>query len=136
MLGIAAFSNLDTLICYCNQITELNTSNNTAVKYLLCSNNQLSSLNVSGCNELKGLICSFNMLTSLDVSNNRALYGLHCQWNELTNLYSTKECSGSTKLLEFGRHDVSIYPNPTISNSTSPPSNQESILLRSARRTL
>ena len=53
ILGIEAFTNLDTLICSYNQLTTLDVSNNTALTVLHCFSNQLSSLDVSNNISLK-----------------------------------------------------------------------------------
>jgi len=55
---------------------------------LLCFDEQLTDLDVSGCRSLEYLGCVSNQLTSLDVSNNTALKFLHCQYNpHLINIY-------------------------------------------------
>jgi len=74
-------------IFYCrdNQLTNLDVSNNTALKFLFCNNNQLTSLYVSQNIALAGLICHNNQLTSLDVSKNTALYILVLEGNQFTS---------------------------------------------------
>ncbi len=112
MMGIEAFTNLNTLDCRgnlltkldvsgCNnltyidcagnQLTSLDVSNNTALEELYCSSNGLTSLNVAGCNNLKLLECGrgffgLNYLTSLDLSDNIALTNLNVDWNNLNSL--------------------------------------------------
>ena len=55
---------------------------------LLCYDEQLTDLDVSRCKTLEYLGCVKNQLTSLDVSNNTALEFLHCQENhQLVNIY-------------------------------------------------
>ena len=55
---------------------------------LLCYDEQLTDLDVSGCRTLEYLGCVKNQLTSLDVSNNTALEFLFCQENPLLiNIY-------------------------------------------------
>ncbi|MCK4344066.1 MAG: hypothetical protein KAX05_02185, partial [Bacteroidales bacterium] len=72
MTGIEMFVNLETLLCYDNQLTSLDVSNNTALIYLNCESNHLTSLVVSNCTNLHYLRCVYNSLFSLDVSNNTA----------------------------------------------------------------
>ena len=84
--GIEYFSDLDTLLCYGNQLTTLDVSKNTALKQLDCSSNQLTILDVSKNTALDCLYCLGNQLTSLDVSKNTALTGLYCSDNQLTAL--------------------------------------------------
>jgi len=73
MTGIEKFVNLETLLCYSNQLNNLDISQNSSLISLDCSHNQLTTLDVSRNTTLEGLICSYNRLTSLDVSNNTSL---------------------------------------------------------------
>ena len=84
--GIEHFPNLNTLICYNNQITALDLSKNTALTYLDCDNNQLTALDLSKNTALRTLWCCNNELTALDVSNNTALKSLNCKENQLKAL--------------------------------------------------
>ena len=47
LFGIQFFPNLKKLVCYNNQLTELDVSKNTKLMELSCYNNQLTSLDVS-----------------------------------------------------------------------------------------
>lgn len=112
---IGYFRNLEELICYGNNLTSLDVSNNpnlkilrfhqnsltsldisnnTALQYLSCGQNQLTSLDVSNNTSLERLECYANQLTSLDVSNNRELKNLICYNNTLTSL----DISNNSKL--------------------------------------
>ena len=84
--GIEFFPNLKKLVCYNNQLTSLDVSQNTALAYLDCSQNQLTSLDVRQNTKLETLWCSRNNLTSLGVSKNTALESLSCFINKLTEL--------------------------------------------------
>ena len=77
---------LTTLYCYDNQLTSLDVSQNTALTSLSCFGNQLTSLDVSGATALTSLSCGSNQLMSLDVSQNTALTDLSCYGNQLTSL--------------------------------------------------
>ena len=88
--GIEFFPNLKKLVCYNNQLTSLDVSQNTALEYLDCDDNQLTELDVSQNPALKYLNCSHNRLTSLDVSENPALWNLNCDDNQLTKLDVSK----------------------------------------------
>ena len=90
LTGIQYFPNLKFLLCYENQLTELDVSENKELKVLSCGTNQLSSLDVSQNPALTGLNCSENHLTSLDVSQNPALENLNCYKNHLTSLDVSK----------------------------------------------
>lgn len=84
--GIQSFTNLQTLACWYNQITNLDISGLTNITTLLCRYNQLSNLNVSNLTNLEILDCSNNQLTSLDVSNLTNLLRLDCFNNQLSSL--------------------------------------------------
>jgi Leucine-rich repeat (LRR) protein len=73
-------------LCYDNQLTSLDVSQNTALTILWCDDNQLTSLDVSQNTALTILWCDDNQLTSLDVSQNTALFNLSCADNQLTSL--------------------------------------------------
>ncbi len=102
--GIECFPALDTLICSNNQLTTLDVSKNTALRYLDCTSNQLTALILAGAPApsaapatradepaagdaaLTYLNCSNNQLTGLDVSGYPLLQTLYCQNNQLTSL--------------------------------------------------
>ena len=88
--GIEHFTALETLICYNNQLTALDVSNNMALEMLWCAYNQLTALDVSNNTALEVLACDYNQLTALDVSNNTALKTLSCNGNQLTALDVSK----------------------------------------------
>ncbi len=89
LTGIEDFVSLTSLLCYNNQLTNLNI-NNPSLTLLYCGNNQLTSLNISKSLALKNLWCGPNQLTSIDVSKNTALEFLGCENNQLTSLDVTK----------------------------------------------
>jgi len=77
--GIDSFTNLDTLICEYNQLTEVDVSENPGLLYLACGwNFDLANLDVSKNISLKHLSCGSHILTDLDVSHNTALTYLKC----------------------------------------------------------
>ena len=84
--GLKYFTNLVTLICDNNRLTELDVSANAALKWLNCSYNQLSKLDVSNNIRLWYLDCSQNNLTELDVSRNTDLVHLLCDNNNLKEI--------------------------------------------------
>lgn len=86
MTGIAAFTNLTTLICFGNQITSLDVSNSPMLEKLYCNYNQLAVLNISGLNNLQEIGCNNNQLTSLDVGGFSNLTTLDCSMNTITSL--------------------------------------------------
>ena len=105
LTGIEAFPNLDELICYNNNLTTIDVSNNTALNLLSVQNNSLTSIDVSANTALyalyaegnqlstistnsglEGLYLGNNNFTTLDLSNNTSLTELACQGNQLTTL--------------------------------------------------
>ena len=50
-------TSLTALYCSGNQLTVLDVSANTALRWLFCDNNQLTELDVSGCTALEALYC-------------------------------------------------------------------------------
>lgn len=84
--GIEDFSNLSKLECYANQLTSLDFTHNTALRYLDCQENKLTSLDVSKATAISNLYCTRNQLTSLDVSKNTFLTVLFCATNSLLSL--------------------------------------------------
>ncbi len=86
LTGIEAFTAIDSLYCYDNQLSTIDISNNTDLIYLHCHNNQLSTLDISNNTAITSIDCSENQLTLLDVSNNTPLEKLYCDDNLLTSL--------------------------------------------------
>ena len=84
--GIEYFVELQYLICYENQLSTLDITENTALQTLSCSNNQLSALDVTKNAALTSLNFAYNKVTSMDVSKNTALTYLCTFDNQLTSL--------------------------------------------------
>lgn len=84
--GIEAFTNITSLRCGGNQLTNLDVSNNTALTSLSFGINQLTTIDLSNNTALTELYASNNLLTSLDLSNNTALTKILCHNNSLTFL--------------------------------------------------
>ena len=86
LTGIQDFTNLLTLYCGANNLTELYLSSNTELTYLSCNGNNLDTLEISNNVSLEHLDCPDNNLMFLDVSNNILLDYLECDNNNLTLL--------------------------------------------------
>ena len=84
--GIEYFKKLEELSCFINQLTSLDVSDCSALRFLNCFGNQLTSLDLSKNTALTYLDCGYNQLTSLDLSKNMALTSLICFNNQLTSL--------------------------------------------------
>ena len=65
-------------------ITAIDVSHNTQLKFLYCCNNKLSSLDLSKNTELFVLNCGDNKLSSLDISKNTKLATLYCYGNNFS----------------------------------------------------
>ena len=95
--GIEYLTGLEKLICWSNELTELDVSKNTKLKELSCVSNHLTKLDVTHNEMLEILECARNQLTELDVSNNAELTELGLYKNQLTAL----DVSRNTKLTEL-----------------------------------
>ena len=89
-LDVSECTKLTELECTWNQLTTLDVSKNTALTTLTCAANKLTTLDVSQNIALEILGCGLNMLASLDVSQNMLLTELYCQENQLTELDISK----------------------------------------------
>jgi len=83
-------SELESLLCACNQLTSLDVSKNIALKSLFCEHNELTSLDISKNSALEWLHCYDNQLASLVFGKNSALTDLWCDNNQLTSLDVSK----------------------------------------------
>ncbi|CAA6828880.1 MAG: Internalin-like protein (LPXTG motif) Lmo0331 homolog [uncultured Aureispira sp.] len=86
LTGIEFFVNAIQLICYKNNLTSLDVSQNTKLVVLHCAKNSITNLDVSQNTKLVRLYCSNNLLTTLDLTQNRSLQRLYCNTNQLTTL--------------------------------------------------
>ncbi|WP_396146656.1 T9SS type A sorting domain-containing protein [Flavobacterium sp.] len=89
LTGIQSFTNLTSMDCSYNQLTQLNVSGLTQLITLQCNNNQISNLNVTNCVNLSNFVCSNNLLTSLDFSGVTSLSSFLCSYNSITNFNFT-----------------------------------------------
>lgn len=76
--GLGYCTELTTLKCANNQLTELNLSGLTKLTTLWCQMNQLTTLDVSGLTHLTELWCFQNNLTALDITQLSSLYRIYC----------------------------------------------------------
>lgn len=111
LTGIAFFTNLQTLICYGNELTALDISQNSILRVLDCNSNQISSLIIPQNENLIVLDCSGNYLTELDLSQNINLSILYCYNNQLSSLDVTQNPN-----LEFLRCHFNNLISLSVSN--------------------
>ena len=95
--GIEYFSGIKKLICYDNNISSLDLSNNTELELLDCDNNNLSELDLSKCNKLTTLYCDNNYINTLNISNCPELLYLWCENNNLSQL----DLSNCSKIIDI-----------------------------------
>jgi len=84
-LNLIGLNYLNNLFCQNNQISNLNIASQN-LSWLVCRNNQLQNINFSSLPYLSQLDCSFNLLSSLNFTNNPQLDYLDCQNNQLSSL--------------------------------------------------
>lgn len=88
LTGIEDFTSLEQLVFYMNNVSQLDVSSLSSLKYLDCSNNSLSQLDLTQNTALEVLFCGndsfdtspFNTFTSLDLSANINLTLLYCDF--------------------------------------------------------
>lgn len=95
--GIGYFTNLITLDCSSNNLTELDISNNTKLTDLKCGRNKFVMLDLSKNTELTAIDCTYSQLTSLDLSKNTKLVKLICHNGEILKL----DISNNSELVEL-----------------------------------
>lgn len=85
-LDVSKNSKLEDLICYSNNIKELDLSNNPGLLFLRCGGGSLQSLDISKNNALKDLDISYSSISSLDISGKADLEFLMCYGCQLSIL--------------------------------------------------
>jgi Leucine-rich repeat (LRR) protein len=86
LTGIEAMSNLTSLSCYQNNISELDVSQNINLEYLDCSQNNISVIDVSQNTNLLYFYCNQNNLSELDISQNINLISIVLWQNNLSEI--------------------------------------------------
>lgn len=118
--GIQSFENITRLLCFNNNLTQIDLSQNILIEELWVSQNDLTSLNVSGLPGLFFLSCSDNNLSGIDVSQNLNLRFLRASRNQIINI----DVSANTILEQFWCSSnqltsIDISNNPSIVNFTA-----------------
>lgn len=91
LVGLKYFPNLQTLICFDNDMDELDLSENPELIYLDCSKNNLrNTLDLSKNKKLKTLICRNNKIETLNLVNNVALEKLEFTNNRVKDINLSK----------------------------------------------
>ncbi len=86
LTGINFFTNLQSIHCSNNKLTNLDISKLSKLTNLSCRFNELTTLDVDSLPLLEVLDCSNNQLTTLNLANNHNLYNLQCNYNQISIL--------------------------------------------------
>ncbi|WP_269686382.1 DUF7619 domain-containing protein [Flavobacterium lacustre] len=86
LIGIENFTNLVSLKCSNNQISNLDISKLTILTDLNCDNNILNTLLIQGANNLQNIYCQSNELTTLNANDLSNLLTVDCSDNKLVSL--------------------------------------------------
>ena len=81
VIGLDFFTNLQTLSCTYNSITNFTLANLGNLEYLYCGNNTITTLILSNLNSLTHLQCQNNNLAALDISGYPNLIEINCSSN-------------------------------------------------------
>ncbi len=99
-LDISNNTALKELKCYENDLTILDISDNTVLDILSCGKNRLTDIYINQNTFLTELYCEENNIKGLDVSDNEFLRILHCYDNDMEGL-DISGCSSLEELLCF-----------------------------------
>jgi hypothetical protein len=103
LTGLSYFSNLHTLFCHGNKLSNLSELNliPSLVQFQMNNNTgSLSQIDLSNLINLKTLTCISDKLTVIDVSKNVSLENISCQDNKLTSL-DVSNCPNLNWLVSF-----------------------------------
>ncbi|WP_329804901.1 DUF7619 domain-containing protein [Flavobacterium facile] len=86
LIGIEAFTNLQTLNCSGNSISVLNISSLSNLVNLNCNYNKIKTLNLSGLSNLVTVQCINNKIENINLTQLTSLKNLNCNNNELVTV--------------------------------------------------
>lgn len=99
--GIENFTNLTSLNCSANFLTEVNIASNSLLQHFDCSSNSIMNLDVSENSSLINLLCDGNYLTNLELGSIDQIERLSCYGGDLVTL-------DLTSLINLRYLDVSV----------------------------
>ena len=134
--GIQSFENLERLLCFNNNLTAIDLSQNTMLLELWVNGNNLITLDVTALPNLDWLSCSDNALTDLDVTQNLNLRILRTSRNQISsidvsensllehfwcssNLVSTLDISNNALIVNFTARDNSQLASLNVQNGNN-----------------
>jgi Leucine-rich repeat (LRR) protein len=97
LTGINNFSALEFLDCESCELTTIDLTNNSNLKYVNLITNFLTLVNVNGLDFLTTLTLSSNQLSNIDVSTNTSLQNLDISYNLISNI----NVQGNSSLLSL-----------------------------------
>lgn len=119
-LDVSAMPQLTELTCEGNELTDINLTNNQALKIFNCAGNEFETINVSNLTGLTRFECYANHLTALDVSALKALETLSCFNNQLTALdVSQNTALTSLKCARNHLTSLDLSSNTALKNITN-----------------
>lgn len=86
LTGIEDFTALEQLLCYGNQLTALDVSQNGNLKLLSFEQNQITTIDISQNLLLEKFYANNNSISNIDISQNSLLIEFHITFNNLTNI--------------------------------------------------
>ena len=110
--GIEKLTNLQTLDCSNNSITELDLTANTELTSVKCYSNSLVDLNIGGLEKLTYLDCRSNSRTEINTSFNPELLYYNCSLNNIKTL----DVSKNTKLESLYCYSCRLLTTLNIEN--------------------
>lgn len=110
--GIEKLTNLQTLDCSNNSITELDLTANKELTSVKCHVNSLVDLNIEGLEKLMYLDCNSNSLTEINTFTNPELSYYNCSSNNIKAL----DVSKNTKLDKLYCHSCRLLTTLNIEN--------------------
>ena len=87
LTGIEDFTSLESLICYSNNLTTINISQNQQLTWLNCRLNNITTIDFSLNPALITLQLSYNNFINIDLSSNSNLTTISCHDNDLIGLH-------------------------------------------------
>lgn len=109
--GIEFFTNLSTLYCRSNNVSNVKLDSLINLTFLDFTDNQITTINLDALKNLTTLSCGYNQLTSLDVSKLVKLLSLYISNNKITSFDTS-----SLKKLQYFSCDYNLLTTIDVSN--------------------
>ncbi|BDD07801.1 hypothetical protein FUAX_02330 [Fulvitalea axinellae] len=97
-LDLHKLTALTSLVCYDNQLTDLNLNGCASLLDVKCMYNQLTSIDLGGCKALQELYCNRNQFPSLTLSETSGLLILNCDENRQLKTLDLSGCKALKEL--------------------------------------